>query len=150
MSLVDQITQDIKDAMKARDAARTAALRNIRAGFIEAMKVDGATTLADDKALVVLRTLAKRRKESIDAYAAGGRDDLVADEAAELAVIEAYLPKQADADQTRVWAIEAIAAIGATTPKEMGKVMAALGEAHGDLVDKGMASRIVKELLAGG
>lgn len=149
MSLVDQITNDIKEAMKARDAGRTNALRNIRAAFIEALKVDGAATLSDEKAEAILRSQAKRRLESIDAYVKGGREDLAEPERAELIVINGYLPQLADEGTTRAWAAEAIASVGATTPKEMGKVMAALGAAHGADIDKGLASRIVKELLAG-
>lgn len=149
MSLVDQITNDIKEAMKARDAGRTTALRNIRAAFIEALKVDGAPTLSDEKAEAILRSQAKRRLESIDAYVKGGREDLAEPERAELIVINSYLPQLADEATTRAWAVEAVASVGATTPKEMGKVMAALGAAHGADIDKGLASRIVKELLAG-
>lgn len=149
MGLLEQVSADIKTAMLAKDAARTSALRNIRAAFIEALKADGAQTLSDDAATGVLRTLAKRRKESIDAYVSGGREDLAADERAELAVINGYLPQQADEATTRAWISAAIAETGASSVKEMGKVMGALSKAHGDAVDKGLASRLVKELLGG-
>lgn len=150
MGLVEQVSADIKAAMLAQDKARTTALRNIRAAFIEALKTDGAATLSDDAAVGVLRTLAKRRKESIDAYVGGGREDLASEERAELAVINGYLPQQADEATTRAWIADAIAEVGATSVKEMGKVMGALTKAHGDVVDKGLASRLVKELLSGG
>lgn len=149
MGLLEQVSADIKSAMLAQDKVRTAALRNIRAAFIEALKADGSTDLSDAAALGVLRTLAKRRKESIDAYVAGGREDLVAEERADLAVIEGYLPQQADEATTRGWITAAIAASGASSVKDMGRVMGALTKAHGDALDKGLASRLVKELLGG-
>jgi uncharacterized protein YqeY len=148
MGIYDQVNEQLKDAMRARDTARTQALRNIRAGFIEALKKDNSQTLADEPCVELLRKLAKQRHESIEAYKAGARDDLVAVEVAELAVIEAFLPKLADADATRALLREAIAATGATSAKEMGKVMGYLMKHHKDALDGKLAQQLAKELLA--
>lgn len=147
MSILERVSEELKDAMRSKDKGRIDGLRGIRAAFIEALKVDGATELADDKALDVLRRLAKQRKESIDAFGAGGRPDLVAEETAALTVIESFLPRVADEDTTRRWVQEAIAASGATSARDMGKVMAALMAAHRAELDGKLANKIVRELL---
>ena len=148
MGLLEQVSEDLKSAMRAKDKVRLGALKNIRAGFIEAQKEDGADTLSDDKAIAILRRIAKQRRESIDAYAAGGRDDLVEAETAELQVVEGYLPRLADEATTRQWVEEAIASTGASAPGDMGKVMGALMGAHREELDGKLANRIVRELLA--
>jgi hypothetical protein len=148
MALIDTITNDMKDAMRAREEVRVRALKNIRAAFIEALKVDGSQTLSDDKALAVLRSIAKKRIEAITQYVDGGREDLADDERAELTVIEGYLPKLADEATVRAWVADAIAAVGATGPKDMGKVMGKLNGEHKGEFDGGLGSSVVKELLA--
>lgn len=150
MGLLEQVSDELKAAMRAKDKVRLGALKNIRAAFIEALKEDGAETLADEKALGILRRIAKQRRESIDAYRDGGREDLVEAEAAELAVVEAFLPQLADEATTRAWVQEAIAQTGASAPADMGKVMGALMGAHKDELDGKLANRIVRESLAGG
>ncbi|MBX2799885.1 MAG: GatB/YqeY domain-containing protein [Myxococcales bacterium] len=147
MSIVEKVSADLKDAMRAKDKPRLAALRSMRAAFIEALKEDGAETLADDRALTILRRLAKQRTESIEAYTSGGRDDLVAAEQAELTVIESFLPSLADEATTRGWVEEAIASTGAAAPSDMGKVMGALMAAHRGEIDGKLANRLVRELL---
>lgn len=147
MSLLDTVSEHLKEAMRAQDKGRTLALRNVRAAFLEAMKVDGAPTLSDEAAMAVLRAQAKRRKESIEAYAAAGRPELADAEAAELAVIEGFLPQLADEDTLRAWIEAAVAATGAAGPKEMGKVMGALNRDHKGEFDGGLASKLVKERL---
>ncbi len=147
MSLVDEITGQMKTAMKAKDKPRLTALRGIRAAFLEAMKADGRDALPDEEAIAILRKLAKSRVESITAYTEAGRDDLVADEQAELTVIEEFLPKLADEATTRVWAQDAIAKTGASSMKEMGKVMGALMGAHKAELDGKLAQKVIKELL---
>lgn len=147
MSIVDTVSEQLKQSMRDRDAARTSALRNIRAAFLMAMKEDGSATLDDVKAVEALRKLAKQRLESIDAYTAGGREDLAVVERQELAVIETFLPRLADAAQTRAWVEEAIAATGATGARDKGKVMAALMKAHKADLDGKIANQIVGELL---
>lgn len=148
MPIVDQIPAQLKASMRARDTARTGALRNIKAAFLAELKADGAPeTLDDEAAIAVLRTLAKQRAESIEAYEAGGREELAEAERAELAVIEEFLPKLADEATTRAWVQEAIAATGAESMRDMGKVMGKLMAAHKAELDGKLANQIVRELL---
>ncbi|MEZ4317418.1 MAG: GatB/YqeY domain-containing protein [Myxococcota bacterium] len=147
MSLVETVSEELKNAMRARDKVRTQGLRNIRAAFIEALKEDGAESLPDAKAEEILRKLAKQRKESIEAYEGGGRPELADEERAELAVIEAFLPQLADEAQTRAWVEAAIAKTGASAPSDMGKVMGLLMKDHKAVLDGKLANQIVRELL---
>jgi uncharacterized protein YqeY len=149
MPIVDDVSEAIKEAMRAKDKARTTALRNMRAAFIEALKLDGSASLTDEQAVAILTKLGKQRKESIAAYEAGGRDDLVAAEVAELSIIEEWLPKLADEPTTRAWVAEAIAATGASKPGDMGKVMGALMKSHKGEFDGKLANQLVKEALGG-
>ena len=149
MGRVEIVTAQMKDAMKAKDAARLAALRNIRAAFLTEMKRDGSETLDDAVSIGVLRKLAKQRQESIDAFTQAQRPERVAEERAELGVIEEFLPRLADAATTRGWVAAAIAASGASSAKELGKVMGALMKAHKGDVDGDLARRIAAELLGG-
>lgn len=147
MSIFDQVSEQLKDAMRAKDKDRLNGLRGIRASFIEAVKVDGSTTLPDEKAIEILRRLAKQRKESVEAYTAGARPDLVAEENKELAVIEAFLPQVADEATTRGWVEAAIAESGATSSRDIGKVMGVLMAGHKSELDGKIANKIVRELL---
>jgi uncharacterized protein YqeY len=149
MGLVEAATAQMKDAMKAKDAARLAALRNIRAAFLTEMKKDGSETLEDAVAIGVLRRLAKQRQESIEAFTQANRPERVAEERAELGVIEEFLPRLADEATTRGWVEAAIAASGAKSPKELGKVMGALMKAHKGDVDGDLARKLAAELLGG-
>jgi uncharacterized protein YqeY len=147
MGLVETVTAQLKDAMKAKDAARLGALRNIRAAFLVEMKKDGAETLDDATSIAALRRLAKQRQESIDAFTQANRPERVAEEQAELRVIEEFLPRLADEATTRAWVREAIAASGASSAKELGKVMGALMKAHKGDVDGDLARKLAAELL---
>jgi hypothetical protein len=147
MGLVETVAAQMKDAMKAKDALRLAALRNIRAAFQVEMKKDGAETLDEATAIAVLRRLAKQRQESIEAFTQAGRADRADEERAELAVIDGFLPRLADEATTRAWVEAAIAASGACSAKELGKVMGALMKAHKGDVDGDLARRIAGELL---
>ncbi len=147
MAIWDEVTAGIKDAMRARDKERTSALRNIRAAFLETAKKDGSDSLDDDAAVAVLRRQAKQRRESIEAYEAGGRSDLVPHEQAELAVIDAFLPKLADEAATRELVAAAIAATGASSPSDVGKVMGAVMRQNKGQVDGALTRRITAELL---
>jgi uncharacterized protein YqeY len=149
MSIYDDVTAQMKAAMKAKDKPRLSALRGIRTVLINAKKEDNSETVADDRAIGLLRSLSKQRKDSIKAYADAGRDDLVEQESGELAVIEQFLPQLADADQTRVWVKEAIATSGASTPREIGKAMGALMRAHKGDLDGALARSILQEELGG-
>ena len=147
MGLVETVTAQMKDAMKAKDAARLGALRNIRAAFLTEMKKDGSETLDDAVSIGVLRKLAKQRQESIEAFEAAGRADRAAAERAELRVVQGFLPSLADEAQTRAWVEAAIAESGATSARDVGKVMGALMKAHKGDVDGDLARRIASELL---
>ncbi len=148
MAIIDEVSEQIKASMRARDKARTTSLRNIRAAFIEALKADGSETLSDASAVAILTRLGKQRRESIEAYTAGGREDLVAAEQAELALIETWLPTLADEDTVRGWVAEAVAATGAGGPSDMGKVMGALMKAHKGDFDGKLGNQLVREALA--
>ena len=149
MGLVEQVSEQLKQAQKARDAGRLAALRNIRAAFLHEMKKDGAETLDDATAIAVLRRLAKQREESIEAFDKGGRGDRAEAERAEKAVIESFLPGLADEATTRGWVEAAIASTGASGARDLGKVMGALMKAHKSDVDARLAREIAARLLEG-
>lgn len=149
MAIVDDVTAQMKDAMRAKDKVRLGALRSIRAAFIELMKKDGSDSVADEAAIAILRRLEKQRKESIAAYDDGGRDDLAEVERAELLVLEAFLPSLADEETTTAWVSAAIEASGAAGPSDMGRVMGALMKAHKGEVDGGLAKDIALKLLRG-
>jgi len=148
MSILEQVSAQLTQAMRDRDKDRITALRNIRAAFIEGLKVDGSASLPDDKATEILRRVAKQRKESIEAYTAGDRKDLAEAEARELAVVESFLPRLADEATTRGWVEAAIAQTGAAGMGDVGKVMSALMAAHREEVDGKVANRIARQLLA--
>lgn len=145
-TLVERVSEDLKTAMKARDAERTRALRNIRAAFIEAEK-SGAGAVTDERAVDAMRKMRKQRVESAEVYRANARPDLAEGEEFELGVIDAYLPQQADEATTRAWVQEAIAATGAVSAKEAGKVVGAVMKAHKGLADAGLAKKIAESLL---
>jgi uncharacterized protein len=147
----DTIKAETVTAMKAKDKERTAALRLISAK-IKDRDIEQRTKgdVADDDALVidVLQKMAKQRRESIQMYEDGGRDELAAQEKGELAVIEEFLPQQMSEAETKA-AIEAIKAeTGASGMKDMGKVMGELKARHGTQLDMGRASGWVKESLS--
>ncbi|MCB2049424.1 MAG: GatB/YqeY domain-containing protein [Novosphingobium sp.] len=134
-------------AMKGGDKPRTAALRLILAKVKDRdIELRTATSQPDDEVLVteVLQKMAKQRKESIELFEQGGRADRAAEERAELAVIEEFLPSQMSEDETKA-AIETVKSdIGAESIKDMGKVMAELKARHGAVLDMGLASALVK------
>ncbi|MBB5986326.1 GatB/YqeY domain-containing protein [Sphingobium lignivorans] len=138
-------------AMKGGDKARLAAVRLILAKLKDRdIELRTATQVPDDDVIVVdvLQKMVKQRRESIAMYEQGGRAELAAQEQAELEVIESFLPRQMSEDETRA-AIEAIKAeVGATSVKDMGKVMAVLKDRHGTVLDMSKASAMVKAALA--
>lgn len=147
MSIYDEVTEQMKAAMKAKDKPRLTALRGIRTAFINERKKNNADTITDEQALANLRKLSKQRKDSIDAYKKAGDEERAAEEQAELDVIEEFLPALADADQTRVWVREAIEQTGASEPGHVGKVMGAIMRAHRGDVDGSLARQIASEEL---
>lgn len=148
MSLFDQINDDLKTAMKARDKERTGALRNIKKVLIEAQTAGGATELDDQDVVKIIQKLAKQGTDSATLYTEQGREDLAAEELAQVAVFENYLPKKLTDEELTAAVQEIIASSGASSIKEMGKVMGIAskqlaGKADGkDIADK------VKALLA--
>ena len=149
MGIFDDVSEQMKEALRAKEATRLATLRSVRAAFINELKKDGAETLDDEKCLVLLRKLEKQRKESIEAFEQGGRDEAAAQERAELAVLQEFLPQLADEETTTKWVLEAIAASGAQSPRDLGKVMGALMRDHKGDIDGGVAKRIAAEQLKG-
>jgi uncharacterized protein YqeY len=139
----------MKQAQKAKDAAKLQALRNMRAAFLNEMKKDGSETLDDAVAIAVLRKLAKQREESIEAFANGGRTEMAEAERAELKLILGFLPSLADEVTTRAWVQAAIAESGAASARDLGKVMGALMKAHKADVDAALARKLAQELLGG-
>ena len=146
----EQVKSAQVEAMKADDKEKLAAVRLILAKLKDRdIELRTATSVPDDDAVVVdvLQKMVKQRRESIEMFKSGGRDELAAKEEAELAVIESFLPAQMSEDDTRA-AIEAIKAeVGATSVKDMGKVMAVLKERHGSVIDMSKASGLVKAAL---
>jgi hypothetical protein len=149
MSIVDQVSAQMTEALRAKDQPRLQALRSIRAAFLNEMKKDNAKSLPDEVCVALLRRLEKQRHESIEAFEAAGRADRAAEERAELAVIESFLPKLAGEATTRAWVDEAIAQTGASRPGDVGRVMGALMKAHKGDVDGNLAKRIAAERLGG-
>ena len=148
MSISDDVTSQIKDAMKAKDATRLATLRSMRTAFLNEMKKDGSESLDDAVCEKLLRRLEKQHKESIEAFTNAGRGELAANEQAELEILQEFLPSLADEAQTREWVVAAIAESGATGPKDIGKVMGVLMKAHKADLDGNLTREIVQELLA--
>lgn len=149
MSVFSLVNEQLKEAMRAKDADRLRGLRGVRAAFIVEMKSDNSETLSDERCFKALRSLAKQRKDSIEAYTAAARPELALAEQQELDVIEGLLPKQADEAATTAWVQEAIAACGATSPKELGKVLGLVMKAHKDDVDGTLVKTIATRLLGG-
>ena len=149
MALFDQISEDIKSAMKARDKVRLETLRNIKKVFLEAKTAPGANdTLADTDALKIISKLAKQGKETATTYTQAGRQDLADAELAQVEVLESYLPKQLSQEEIEAEVKMIIAEVGATSMKEMGKVMGTASKQLAGKADGRVISEIVKKLLA--
>lgn len=149
MSLFDRISEDIKAAMKARDHVRLEALRGIKKEFIEGKTAPGADgTLTDEAAMKILVKMAKQRKESAEIYVGQNRPELAQEELAQAAVIEEYLPKKLSAEELVARLRDIIARVGATSPKDMGKVMGVATKELAGLADGKDISSNVKTLLS--
>ena len=149
MNLFDQVSNDIKSAMLAKDKVRLEALRGIKKEFLEAKTAKGADgELTDDMAMKILAKMVKQRKESAQIYTEQNRPDLAEPELAEAAVIETYLPKQMTEEELTEAFKAIIAQVGATTPQEMGKVMGVATKQLAGRADGRAISAKVKELLA--
>lgn len=147
--LYDQVSNDIKEAMKARDKVRLETLRNIKKVFIEAKTAPGANdTLEDAAALKILAKLAKQGKESAETFKQQNREDLAEEELAQVRVIEEYLPKPLSSEEIEAAVKEIISQTEASSIKEMGKVMGIASKQMAGKADGKMISDIVKKLLA--
>ncbi len=148
-TLFDQVSSDIRSAMKARDKVRLEALRNIKKYFIEAKTAPGANdTLEDDAAMKILQKLAKQGEESADTYTKAGRQELADDELAQVAVIKEYLPQPLTEEEIEAQVKELIAQTGATDMKAMGQVMGLATKQMAGKADGKVISAIVRRLLA--
>lgn len=147
--LYDQVSNDIKEAMKARDKVRLETLRNIKKVFIEAKTAPGSSdTLEDAAAMKILAKLAKQGKESAETFKQQNREDLAEAELAQVKVIEEYLPKPLTEEEIEAQVKEIIAQTGASSIKEMGKVMGVASKKMAGKADGKVISDIVKKLLA--
>jgi len=149
MNLFETINEEIKKAMLAKDKVRLEALRGIKKEFLEAKTAKGANNeLSDETALAILQKMAKQRKDSADIYLSQNRSDLAETELAQLNVIQEFLPRQMSPEELEEAVKKIIAAVGATSMKDMGKVMGVAtkqlaGKAEGRLI-----SEVVKKLLS--
>ena len=151
MALQDKIDQAIKSAMLAKDSAQLRGLRAIKAAILLAKTEKGpAEALTAGTEISVLQKLAKQRRESAEIYQQQNRDDLYQIEMEELAVIESFLPAQLSRDEIELVVKQVIAETGATSPKDMGKVMGPANQKLAGKADGKTISEIVKALLAGG
>ena len=148
MSLSDQINQDIKQAMLAKEKEKLAALRAIKSGILLEGAKDGNSEVSDETTLAIIQKLVKQRKDASTIFKEQGREDLAKDEDDQIAVLSVYLPAQMGEDEVRQVVKAAIAQVGASGPQDMGKVMGPVmgklkGKADGKLI-----SALVKEELA--
>ena len=122
MKLIEQIQEDLKRSMKAKDGNRVSVLRFLLSS-IQNREIEKKDALDDDEVLAEITSSAKRRRESIEAFQEGGRTDLVEKEGSELAILQEYLPEQLSPDEIRGVVEEVVEAVGATTASDLGKVM---------------------------
>jgi uncharacterized protein YqeY len=147
MALVEQVERDLIAAMKAQEALKLSVLRMMKAALTN-KRIELGKTLDDAAAMAVLRTLVKQRHDSVEAYRKGGRDDLADKEAAEIKIVEGYLPAAASDEEIAAAVEAAIAETGAAGPKDLGKVMkAAMAKLAGKNADGKRVSEVVKAKL---
>lgn len=148
MKLFDQISEDIKGAMKAKDKVALETLRNVKKFFIEAKTAPGANDeLTDDAALKIIQKLVKQGKDAAEIYAGQSRQDLAEAEMAQVAVMEKYLPKQLNETELTEALKNIISEVGATSAKDMGKVMGLATKQLAGVAEGKAISAKVKELL---
>ncbi len=147
MEIREKLMNDVKEAMKSKDAVRLGALRFLQAAVKNREIELRPNAITSEEVMGVIRRLVKQRKESIDQYQSAGRQDLVDQEAAELKVLETYLPQQMGREQLEKIVVEVIAALGAKTPKEMGAVMKEVIVRTAGTADNKMISEVVKAKL---
>ena len=148
MSIQEQINTDIKEAMKAKNVDKLAALRAVKSAIMLEATKDGSSSISDEMSLKLIAKLVKQRKDSAAIFTEQNRPDLVIDEVNQLAYLEGYLPEQMGDEEVRKVVKEVIAQVGASSPADMGKCMGPLigklkGKADGSLI-----SKLVKEELS--
>ncbi|WP_321425128.1 GatB/YqeY domain-containing protein [uncultured Bacteroides sp.] len=149
MDLFERISEDIKEAMKAKDKVKLEALRNVKKYFIEAKTAPGANdTLSDEAGIKIIQKLVKQGKDSAEIFIGQNRQDLADEELAQVKVMEVYLPKQMSPEELEAAVKAIIAETGATSAKDMGKVMGAASKKLAGLAEGRAISALVKELLA--
>lgn len=149
MSLKDQITEDMKTAMRAKDSERLATIRLLMAA-LKQKEVDERIELDDPLIVGVIDKMVKQRKDSVAAFTQGGRTDLADKEAAEIKVLEAYLPQRMGVDEIAAEVKAIVAELGAKGPGDMGKVMGAVKTRLAGKADMGQVSAAVKAALSSG
>jgi uncharacterized protein YqeY len=147
MTLKDQITEDMKSAMRAKETARLSAIRLLLAA-IKQREVDERIVVDDAGVIAIVEKMMKQRKDSISQFEKAGRDDLVAIEVGEMAILQAYLPAQLSDAEVAAAVAAAVAATGASGPQDMGKVISALKAQLAGKADMGKVSGLVKAILA--
>ena len=148
MSLKDQITEDMKTAMRAKDSARLGAIRLLQAAMKQ-KEVDERVTLDDAAVIAIVDKLIKQRKDSVTAYVQANRQDLADQESSEIKVLEAYLPQRLSPEEIQAAVKAIVAQVGASGPGDMGKVMGAVKAQLAGKADMGLVSAAVKAALAG-
>jgi uncharacterized protein YqeY len=148
MTLKDQITEDMKTAMRAKDAPRLLTIRGLLAACKQ-REVDERIVLDDAAVVAIVDKLIKQRKDSISQFGSAGRTDLVDKETAELLVLEGYLPQRLSADEVTAQVRAIVTELGASGPGDMGKVMAAVKARLAGKAEMGLVSATVKQALAG-
>lgn len=148
MGVLDQLKTDLNDSLKAGDTSRLGVVRLLR-GALKNEEIKQGHQLSEDEALKVLAREAKQRRDSIAAYQAAARDDLVKVEEAELAVIAGYLPQALSEAEVKQLVDQAVGRLGASSPQQMGAVIGAVMKEAGARSDGGLVSRLVRERLSG-
>ncbi len=148
MGIKERLKEDMKEALKSKDKVRLSTIRMLQS-LIKNAEIEKRGELTEEEVISLLMKYAKQRRESIELYEKGGRQDLVEKEKRELEIVESYLPKQMDEEEIRELVKEAIEKTGASSPKDIGKVMQYLMPKVKGRADGSTVSKIVKESLAG-
>lgn len=149
MTIQEQLQNDLKEAMRARDTERSTTLRMALA-TMKNLQIELGHPLSDEEALEALRREAKKRRDAVDAYKKAGRDDLAVKEEQELTILEAYLPRQLSAEELRPLVAATAAELGASGPQDMGQLMPVLMARYKDQADGRTISQVAREVLSRG
>lgn len=147
MSLKDRLHQDLRDALRAQDARRKSAIRMVLTS-VQLAEAESPRDLEDSEVLELIRKEVKRREEAVEIMRAAGRDELVAEEVAELEILGEYLPAQMSEQEVRVLAQAVIEEVGASSPSDLGRVMGAIMPRVKGRADGRMVNQVVRELLS--